>query len=394
MRLAINFQHVDPAKGGAETYVADLCRRLVAAGHQVHLYASTWNDESLAREVVRHRVAAAGATRRARLWSFAVNSETALRCAKYDCTVGLINTWHHDVIIPQGGVQAASLEYNSRRFAPGWRRSLYLRLRRGNPKHALVDAIERRQYDPARAARVVAVSQMVREHLWRYCGVPAERVRVIPNAIDADRLAVADRAGVRRDFRARLGLREDDLIALFAGHNFRLKGLPALLDGLSRRTGRPIHLVVCGGGRIARLRDLVRRLGLAGSVHPLGFMADVRPCFHGADFFVLPTYYDPCSLVVFEALACGLPVITTACNGAGELITGGREGYVIAGPDDLGGLVNALDAMTDDRQLREMASCALALGRAQSFDKHVGALLELFDEVAEDKRTVSSVVSR
>ncbi len=63
---------------------------------------------------------------------------------------------------------------------------------------------------------------------------------------------------------------------------------------------------------------------------------------------MLPTYYDPCSLVVFEALACGLPVITTACNGASELMTDGREGYVITAPDALGELAAALDHMTDD----------------------------------------------
>ena len=56
---------------------------------------------------------------------------------------------------------------------------------------------------------------------------------------------------------------------------------------------------------------MARDLGLQDVVHLLGFQADIRPCFHASDFFALPTYYDPCSLVVFEALACGLPVITT-----------------------------------------------------------------------------------
>ena len=45
-----------------------------------------------------------------------------------------------------------------------------------------------------------------------------------------------------------------------------------------------------------------------------------------------PTYYDPCSLVVLEALACGLPVITTAQNGASELLTDGVDGYVLTAP--------------------------------------------------------------
>src|SRR3954452_9727803 len=104
MRLALNYRRVDPTKGGAETYVADLCGRLVAAGHVVDLYAESWRDGVLPPEVKCIAVPAEGRTRAARLMAFARNSEATLRSADYDCTVGFINTWYHDVIIPQGGV--------------------------------------------------------------------------------------------------------------------------------------------------------------------------------------------------------------------------------------------------------------------------------------------------
>ena len=391
MRLAVNFRRVDPSRGGAETYVADLCRRLVQAGHRVDLYAHRWDERALHPAVRPVRVAATGWTRGQRLWSFAVNSEAALRRASYDCTIGFINTWHHDVLIPQGGVRAASLEANARRYPQGWRRALYLAAKWADPKAPLYRAIERRQYDPARGARVVAVSAMVRGHLERFHGVAPERVRVIPNAIDAERLRVDDPGAIRRAFRARQGLAEDDLVALFVGHNFRLKGLPRLLEALALRlrrapTARPIHLLVCGGGRLGPVRAQVARLGLAEAVRLIGFAPDVRPCYYASDFFVLPTYYDPCALVVFEALACGLPVITTACNGAGELITEGREGFVLAAPDAVAHLADLLDRMADDDARRAMSRHAARLGRARSFDDHVGRLIELCEEVAEEKR--------
>ena len=189
------------------------------------------------------------------------------------------------------------------------------------------------------------------------------------------------------------------MVALFAGHNFRLKGLPDLLEALALRrrrdpSGRPIHLVVCGGGRLAPIRRLAGRLGLAGTVHLLGFTPDIRACFHASDLFVLPTYYDPCSLVVFEALACGLPVITTRCNGAGELISQGEEGFVIPAPDAHVELADALDQLADDERRRAMSARAARLGRAQSFERHVGRLIELFEEVAERKRRVSRQAAR
>ena len=389
MRLALNYQRVDPRRGGAETYVADLARRLVADGHRVDLFASDW-DESALPGVACRKVEAPGWSRLQRQWSFARNSEVALSRESYDCTVGFINTWHHDVIIPQGGVFGASLECNARRQPTGWRRAAYLAAKETNPKAWIQHAIERRQYDPARGARVVAVSGMVRGHLERFHGVPRERIRVIPNAIDAGRLEVADPSTTRRETRERLGLGEDDLVGLFVGHNFRLKGLKPLLLALEarrRREGRrPIYLMVCGGGKPGPFRALIRRLGLEREVHLVGFLPRVADGYWASDFFVLPSYYDPCSLVVFEALACGLPVITTACNGAGEVMTAGREGFVINSPDAQAHLADCLDQMADDRNRLAMSARAAELGRAQSFEAHVARLLDLFHEVAESKR--------
>src|SRR5665647_1703341 len=103
MRLALNFRRIDPTRGGAETYVVDLCRRLIDAGHHVDLYAESWNSESLPEEVRCVAVAAPGRTKIGQIWNFARNSAAILEKKSYDCTVGLINTWAHDVIIPQGG---------------------------------------------------------------------------------------------------------------------------------------------------------------------------------------------------------------------------------------------------------------------------------------------------
>ncbi len=392
MRLALTYQRVDPSKGGAETYVADLCGRLVAAGHEVDLYASQWREGVFSREVHTVKVEPRGWTKLGKIWNFAVDAE-ALRLAAdhYDCTIGFINTWGDDVLIPQGGVHAASREANARRFAPGWSRNLYTLSKQLNPKQLLLyRSIERRQYDPERGTKIVAVSKMVQGHLERLLKVAADRVRVIPNAIDADRLRVADPAATRRAFRSDHGLKPNDLTALFVGHNFWLKGLKPLLQSLKLRRdrnpgARPIHLLVCGGGNLGPFRRMVEELGLASVVKLIGFQADIRPSFHAADFFVLPTYYDPCSLVVFEALACGLPVITTGCNGAGELITPGRQGYVVEHPEMVDRLADALDQMTDDGARAGMAREAISLGREQSFDLHVSRLLDLCREVASHK---------
>ena len=339
---------------------------------------------------MRPRRRVVGKSKMARLWSFGRNSENALRDASYDCTVGFINTWHHDLIIPQGGVHRGSLEANARRFPTAWQRSLYKLAKRANPKFWAYQAIERRQYDPERGAHVVAVGRMVLEHLVTYHNVPRSRIHLIPNAIDPDRMTVKHPGATRCAFRNRMGLAPKDLVGLFVGHNFWLKGLKPLLQALALRQEqypqvRPIHLLVCGGGNLGPFRRMTARLGLKDTVRLIGFAPEIREVYWSSDFFVQPTYYDPCSLVVFEALACGLPVITTACNGASELMTDGKEGYVITAPDALGELSGAIDRMTDDAARAEMSAHATQLGREQSFEHHVARLVKVFETVAAAK---------
>ena len=137
------------------------------------------------------------------------------------------------------------------------------------------------------------------------------------------------------------------------------------------------------GQHVSRTR--IDGLGLGATVHLVGFYPDIRAAFWSSDFFVLPTYYDPCSLVVFEAMACGLPVITTACNGASELLTDGREGYIITDPGALGELTQALDRMADDATRAPMVANAARLGHAHTFDDHAAKLIKVFEEVAGSK---------
>src|SRR5262249_25822804 len=279
MHLALNFQRVDPSRGGAETYVADLCRVLVQGGHRVDVYAETWAADCLPREVNVVRVEAPGRTKLERLWNFADNSEQAMRRGGHDCSVGFINTWAHDVIIPQGGVQEGSRRANAARFWTHLHSQAYRLAKAANPKYWVHRAIERRQYDRERTARYVAVSQMVRRHLEEFHHVPKQRIHVVPNAIDVRRVDVSQPGAVRCGFRNRRGFEPSDLVGLFVGHNFALKGLRPLIAALGARKrlnlkGRPIHLLVCGSGNPAPYVRMASRLGIRENVHFLGFYPD------------------------------------------------------------------------------------------------------------------------
>src|SRR5439155_7596627 len=99
-----------------------------------------------------------------------------------------------------------------------------------------------------------------------------------------------------------------------------------------------LKLTVVGrnDGKLRPPPDAAARVSFAGAV------ADPRPFYRDADFFVLPTKHDPCSLVVLEALAMGLPVISTKFNGACEIMTDGVHGYVLDDPADVNALAAAM----------------------------------------------------
>src|SRR5207247_38210 len=118
------------------------------------------------------------------------------------------------------------------------------------------------------------------------------------------------------------------------------------------------RLLVVGSPRLAGYRRLARRLGIEKQVRFLGPRKDVHHCFFAADFLVHPTFYDPCSLVVLEALACGLPVVTSRYNGASELLSPRRDGYVISDPHDHAELAWSMEQVLEPSRRLAFAQAA------------------------------------
>ena len=230
-----------------------------------------------------------------------------------------------------------------------------------NLKQWLFQLISHKQFGVRHAPHVIAPSRMVAEHFRQYHHIPAERIAVVYNLLDSD-IAADDAPQARETFRrARLGTRR--VAVLFAARNYAMKGLRPLVEAFARVAPEcpRARLVVCGSRRDGSYRRLAAALGIQRQVRFLGFVDDVQPCFAGCDVFAFPTFYDPCSLVVLEAMGAGLPVITTRQNGAGELLSEGQDGYVIDSPWALDALAQRLRRLaTDDEQRRRMGRQARA----------------------------------
>ena len=385
MNLALCYPSVIPHQGGCETYIAGLARRLVGDGHAVHLYACRWDAAALPAGLACHRVRLPRCPRFARAWLFSRACSTLLVQGRHDASIGFDKIEGVDIYYPQGGEYPASVRLSQDKHRnPAVRAGLRL-AREFDPTHRSLLSLERRQL-ARRGSLVVAISEMVRGHLLARGDVSPDSVRVLPIAPMPDRLREDDRPARAARSRAAWRLDETDCVALFAAMNLRLKGIEPLLRAMARLRDTPLVVVVVGNEPDGALRRLARRLGVEGRVRFVGYCADMRDAYFGADLLVHPTFYDPCANVVLEALACGLPVVTTRNNGAGEQIRGADlggardEGHLLADPHDDESLAGALRDLLDPSRRRACSDAARRAASRWTFDDHYRGLMAILRE--------------
>jgi UDP-glucose:(heptosyl)LPS alpha-1,3-glucosyltransferase len=198
-----------------------------------------------------------------------------------------------------------------------------------SPWHRYTLAAEAGVYRHPNLKAVICNSRMVRDDIVRRFAVPPEKLKVIYNGVDLDCFHPDLRARHRAWVRADLGIAENVPVILFVGSGFERKGIPALLHALALMQRRDAMLLVVGHDKkLQQMRTMAGKRGVAERVLFLGGRQDLRSFLGAADFFCLPTLYDPMPNAVIEALACGLPVVTSNTCGAAELIRPGENGFV------------------------------------------------------------------
>ena len=362
MRAAlVHMRHA--GTGGTERYLELVARALGEAGHEAVIVCRS--HEALPHPAARFEVlrpfAIGGALR---LWSFARAVErhvarNASSARPYDVVFGLGKTWTHDVVRLGGGCHATYLERAHESTRADWERLVG----KGVLKHRLALAAERRALSPGAYRAVIANSRMVQRDVVQRYGVPADRVHVVYNGVDLTRFRPDLREGAGLALRRELGLGDEALVLLFLGTGYGRKGLAPLLRAFARvADARPtLHLVVVGyDSRRAHYEQLARELGVASRTRFLGGRRDTEVCYAAADLYAVPTWYDPFANTTLEALASGLPVITTSGNGAGELIEEGVEGSVLASEPS----ADALEPVLSEWSSRERVEGAREAARA------------------------------
>jgi UDP-glucose:(heptosyl)LPS alpha-1,3-glucosyltransferase len=319
IRLALVRQRYNPA-GGAERFVSRALDVLRTTGSlDVALLARKWESIEGVRALT---VAPFYLGNVWRDWGFARAARKLWQREGFDLVQSHERIPGCDIYRAGDGVHARWLEL--RRGAMGAMRRLSLQL---NPYHHYVCNAERRMFLDPRLKLVICNAQMVKREIQDRFGLPDERFAVIYNGVDTAAFHPSLADEFRQPMRAEWQIPAAAPVLLYVGSGFERKGVARALAAIAAWPA--VHLLVVGGDKhLDRYRRLADRLGVAERVRFCGPRNDVRPFYGMADGFILPTLYDPFPNVCVEALACGLPVLTSTTCGSAELLRTGENGWV------------------------------------------------------------------
>ena len=346
--------------GGAELYLKRLIKFMRAEGHHVVLVSADAPEDISGVNVLSVKLSGGRADRA--FW-FGKLAQRALQHARVDCVFSLERMGGQDVYRAGDGVHSVWLTQR-RRYASWWRRPL---VGRGS-FHRMIQWVEAQTFDPRNTGRVIVNSEMVKREIMELYNYPEAKIQLVRNGVELDRWQGGEREITRRLWK----VEPDEFLLLFVGSGWERKGLRYVLSAVDRLNDTNLKLVVVGKGK---------PLGRAFSnVQFVGPMRDIENAYAAADLFVFPPIYEPSANVCFEALAAGLPVVTSACNGAAEVIEAKVNGTVVANPSDVEALAAAIKFWQERPDARPVSVKA-----DLSLERNVRETMEVLTLAAREK---------
>ncbi|HJK92129.1 MAG TPA: glycosyltransferase family 4 protein [Polyangiaceae bacterium LLY-WYZ-15_(1-7)] len=362
LRIAF-FVHDLAEDHGDARYVTELARRF-REDHEVHVFANRF-DARDSGGVIRHWVPALRRNAITGILSF--YAAASRRLAEH----GPFDVVHaQGITVREANVVTAHICLA--RWFEAQEKAGYRHTKGQRAFAAVMTPMERRLYRPDRGQQYIAVSARIRDDLASLYGLRPEHVSVIHHGVDTGRFHPPSEAHEPGEPR---GLYVGDL----------RKGIHFVLQALSEVPSASLDVVTRSDSRAAR--EVCRQLGLGDRVrfHPPS--QTIERHYRQADFFVLPTPYDSFGLVIVEAMASGLPVVTSREAGAAALVRSGEEGFVLDAWNDVSGLKEAMRALASDAGVRrKMGAAARAKAETVTWDRTAAETLEVYRRVARRHR--------
>jgi UDP-glucose:(heptosyl)LPS alpha-1,3-glucosyltransferase len=380
-RIAVISPFIDK-RHGTERRVAEWLSRL-AGDYEIHVYSQRVEDLDLSK-IVWHRIPRLPGPHLVNyLWWFAANHfyrwwDRRFRGVRHDLvfTPG-INCLDADVI----SVHIVFAEFY-RQVVPElqlrhnrlwlWPRLIHRRLYYG-----LAVALERRIYTNTRKL-LVLIARKTANDLRRFYG-RVDSFPIVYLGLDQQQFNPGSRRERRQAMRGQLQLTDSTFVLLLIGNDWKKKGLRTLIEAMARLKELPVCLLVVGQDDRSLFRVQIQAFGLEEKVRFLPPHADVGAYYAAADAYVGPSLEDTFAQPPAEAMACGLPVITTITNGTAEIITDGVDGLLLNDPTDAGALAQMIARLYYDPALREgLGQVAARTASRYTWDHNAEQLDSLF----------------
>ena len=390
-KIAIIIERADITLGGAERSVFEMAGALSALGHDVEIVAAKGQTSSENIRVLCQDKPG----RRACYFTFKKALKEHLSENHYDIIHSVLPFEFADVYQPRGGTYIESTLRNAASYQNRFTESYKKLTAFTNVRRTILRRAERKLCSKPDGPIIAALSKYVAEQFKQHYAVKDDRIVVIPNGVKTDkRIDTEEAKKLREQITGQLGLKEtaNAVFFLFAANNFRLKGLAALIKAMQsaaaqRRTQADTYLIAAGSDRISKYRKMAKKLDVEKKIVFSGPVRHIQNVLSVIDVAVLPTFYDPSSRFILEAIAAGKPVITTRFNGAIDLFIDNRHGKVIDSPEDIEALAEAIRYFADKKNIQKASEAIAAdnLIEKVSIERAAKQLVSVYESILQRK---------
>jgi len=362
--------------GGAEQFVSGYINQLASMGHAIHIFANQWTPSNHPNIKI-HSVQAIKRNSFLRVLSFAWFAVRLTSSKSFDIVQSHERTWSQDVYRAGDGCHREWLERRAR-YLPFIKRLFF----RFSFFHQLILGLEKRIFENGECKKIIAISEMVKRDILKHYQLPEDRVKVVYNGVQLDRFNPSNRKSFRGELRQQLRISDEEVMILFVGSGFERKGLEYLIKSVQYMKQKNWRLVLVGKGKWKRYLDFASKENRRKITH-LEPIDEIEKLYAAADFFILPSIYEPFGNSNLEALASGLPIITSRNCGVAEIITPKKEGIILEEPSDSKAMAKAIDYLMDSKTREPMRQSARLLAEKFTQERNASEMLQIYQELIE-----------
>ncbi len=248
---------------------------------------------------------------------------------------------------------------------------------------------EGREFGLNNSRALIVVSPSMKEEFVRHYGATAESIIVIPNGVDLEVFTPVNRPLYRDSIRQKHNLSPGDLVLMFAGGDWERKGVSCIIEALPLLLRPDVKLFIAGSGDEKFYGQLAELKQVREKIIFVSGRVNIWEYYAASDIFVFPTRYEPFGLVIVEAMASGLPVITSKVAGAADFMNDGVDCLLLNDPGDINQLATKIESLMSDAELRKtMGERARQTVEKLSWDSVAEKTLEVYNSILKQKRGV------